>query len=92
MLGALMIFVGQVAAGAPADPPAAAPPPQQQEAADDADPARANANRRRCRTETITGSRMGARVCLSEAELAAQEREARQLLENSMRMPDNRSR
>jgi hypothetical protein len=46
---------------------------------------------RRCRFETTTGSRLGARVCMTQAEREQLEEAGRNLLTDSMRMWDNQS-
>lgn len=89
MLDALFVLLAQVAAGAPAEP--AQPAARQTEQAAQETAQNDDRNHRRCRVETVTGSRMGARVCRSRAEEEAQSAEGRRVLENAMRMWDNQS-
>jgi hypothetical protein len=92
MIDALFVLLLQAAGGEPAEPAQPAAPAQTEETA----PAQAaepqnERHRLRCRMETLTGSRMGTRVCRTRAEQDAQSAEGRRLLENSMRMWDNQS-
>lgn len=92
MLELLFIGLYQVAAGEPATPTA----PQSQHVtqigsnADTGVQRVRERNRRRCTVDTVTGSRLGARVCQSQAEYEALEREARDLLQDHMRIADDR--
>jgi hypothetical protein len=92
MIDALFALVLQAAAGDPAEP-AQTPAPAQTEETASAQPAQAQDERHRlrCRMETLTGSRMGTRVCRTRAEQDAQSSEGRRVLENAMRMWDNQS-
>lgn len=92
MMDALFALVLQAAGGDPAEQ-VAAPAPAQAEAPAPTQTAEAQEERHRlrCRMETLTGSRMGTRVCRTQAEQDAQSSEARRLLENAMRMWDNQS-
>lgn len=92
MMDVLFVLLLQAAGGEPAQPAEQPAPAQVEETA----PAQAaepvgERQRLRCRMETLTGSRMGTRVCRTQAEQDAQSNEARRLLENSMRMWDNQS-
>lgn len=94
MLDVFFIALLQAAAGPPAEPAEPAPVEQQepQTQAEPAAPTSENErNRRRCRYETVTGSRMGATVCRSRTEEQELENEGRVLLRNAMRMWDNQS-
>lgn len=90
MLPLLFIALYQVVGGAPATPP---PAPTTEQTAEEAAPADrlAERNHRRCRVQAVTGSRLGSRVCLSQAEEELLEREAQGLIQDSMRMWDNQS-
>ena len=92
MIDALFVLLMQAAGGEPAEA-AQQPAPAQTETTAPAQPAEAQdeRNRLRCRMETLTGSRMGTRVCRTRAEQDRQSAEGRRLLENSMRMWDNQS-
>lgn len=92
MLELLFIGVYQVATGAPATPPQQ---PQTEQAAQTAEQSEGlerirERNARRCRIQAVTGSRLGSRVCLSRAEGEALEQEARDLLQDHMRIADDR--
>ena len=91
MLELLFISVYQTAAGAPADPPQQPQTEQSAEATESSEGLERirERARRRCRVETVTGSRLGSRVCLSQAEGEALETEARDFLTDHMRIPDN---
>lgn len=94
MLELLFIAFYQVAAGAPADP---APPPQSQPVTQVTSSSGTQAsaendrNRRRCRVQAVTGSRLGSQVCLSQAEEDMLAEEGRNLVNDAMRMWDNQS-
>jgi hypothetical protein len=66
-------------------------PPAAQEQTVEQDSAADERQRRRCRVQAVTGSRLGARVCHSQAELDMLSREARDMLQDGMRMWDNQS-
>lgn len=90
MLDALFVTLMQAAMGQPAEAPQAEQPvaEQAQEATQEAPGAERvrERNRRRCRVENVTGSRLGARVCQSQSEEEMLEREGRGFLEDHMRM------
>jgi hypothetical protein len=92
MMDVLFVLVLQAAGGEPAEP-AQPPAPAQVEETAPAQTAESQNERHRlrCRMETLTGSRMGTRVCRTQAEQDAQSNEGRRLLENAMRMWDNQS-
>lgn len=96
MIEVLFVALMQAAAGPPAEvPQEPATTEQTSEESVTVDPGLARVaerNRRRCRVDNITGSRLGARVCNSDAEREGLTREARQQLENAMRMWDDQSR
>ncbi len=91
MLGVLFVSFLQAVAGAPAAPPTADEGPAvaaserpadadneiQQERADDAADER---QRMRCRTEAIVGSRLGRRVCMTQAEEDAWRQDTRDFI------------
>jgi hypothetical protein len=92
MMDVMFVLLFQATGGEPAQP-AEQPAPEQVEEpapAQTAEPEDAR-HRLRCRMETLTGSRMGTRVCRTRAEQDAQATEGRRLLENAMRMWDNQS-
>lgn len=92
MLDVLFVLLAQAAAGAPAQAPEPAPATQEATAESTAPAVTENANnRRRCRVENVTGSRLGSRVCMTRDEEEELEREGRFMLERSMRMFDNQS-
>jgi hypothetical protein len=94
MLDVLFVALFQAAVGPPAEPAEPGPVEQQEpqtQAEPDTPTSQNERNRRRCRYETVTGSRMGATVCLSQNEEQELENEGRVLLQNAMRMWDNQS-
>ncbi len=77
MIEIIFVSLFQVAAGEPADPAtnAEATPAQGEVSAEEAH--RRERRMRRCRRETVVGSRLPARVCNSDADMEMLEREAR---------------
>ncbi len=84
MLELVVVSLLQAAAGNP--PAQTASPPQATEAAPSAAAAeqapqrRSERRRARCRVEVVTGSRLGSRVCNSDADMEMLERETRDFL------------
>ncbi len=86
MIDFLFIALLQSVAGEPAQPVEQAPatteqPAEQQQAA----PAEEPPERTRCRTERLVGSRMGQRVCTTEAQDRALREDARQSTDRAQR-------
>jgi hypothetical protein len=91
MLELLFIALYQASSGQPAPPPAQPQAEQTSPAPAASAPTQTEErNRRRCRVENVTGSRLGARVCLPQAEREALTQEARDLLTDHMRIADDR--
>jgi hypothetical protein len=92
MLDLLFVALYQTVAGAPAEqPPQTEPQENVQASGEQAGLNRIrDRNTRRCRVEAVTGSRLGARVCLSQAEHEELSQEARDLLTDHMRIADDR--
>lgn len=94
MMSLIFVALMQAAAGEPAPAPQeTSPAPVTEPAAPAAAPAdtqeRSDRHRRRCRVQTVTGSRLGARVCLSPAEEEELERAAEEMLNDIQRLYDN---
>ena len=93
MLDLLFVALMQAAAGDPAvaDPQATAPAaqteaaPAVQTASEQVD----SGNVRRCRVETYTGSRLGARVCATARERQERENDTREFLRRAQTLHDN---
>jgi hypothetical protein len=90
MIELLFVAMYQAAAGEPVEAVQQQPATQEQIASEEQS-ARRERNRRRCRVDQVTGSRLGARVCNSDAEREALSQEGRDLLQDAMRMWDNQS-
>lgn len=91
MVGALFVLFLQSVAGVPAAPPAADSGPAAADSAQAAGAENATAQqqagtaaderrRMRCRTETVLGSRLSRRVCLTQAEEDAWRQDSRDYL------------
>ena len=91
MLELLFIMAFQAATGDPAEPAQQPQATQEQSANQQQAAAPDDRHVRRCRTQAVTGSRLGSRVCHSQAEDDALTEEARDMLRDSMRMWDNQS-
>lgn len=90
MLELIFIALYQATTVAPAEPPEQPRTEQTAPATATSQPDQTEErNRRRCRTESVTGSRLGARVCLSRAEREMLSQEARDLLTDHMRIADD---
>ncbi|TPW06335.1 MAG: hypothetical protein FD124_1765 [Alphaproteobacteria bacterium] len=90
MIGVLFVSLFQAVAGAPSTPPTTDPAPASAPAAQAAAPggvvapapnAKDARNQLRCRTQRVTGSRMGRRVCMTPAEEEAWRQDSRAYLE-----------
>lgn len=95
MIDLLFAALFQAIAGAPEAPPeqaTAETTTTQEQAAETSGAERvAERNRRRCRAQAVTGSRLASRVCLSAAEEEMLTEESRNFLTDGMRMWDNQS-
>lgn len=94
VLFASLAFLQQVPAAAPAAPPAQTPPPAQGEVTT-LPPVNANSRQvadttQICRTEAVTGSRFGRRVCRSAIQTEEDRAASREMLRQMQgsRMPD----
>lgn len=84
MIDLLFVTLFQAAAGAPQEPaPAATPQPEVQVTQEEPESVRRRRERQRitCETQAVLGSRMGQRVCLSEADRAAIRAETQRIAE-----------
>jgi hypothetical protein len=92
MLNLIVVVLSQAAFGPPAPPPET---PQTEQATPQgaATPAQQSEfeqrHTRRCRLETTTGSRLGARVCMTQAEREALETDTREFLRDHQSLQDN---